>query len=187
MCRRSAAEQAEGGVKRSFICANCGKSGLKEAGHITRSRKQNAPLFCDRVCFGLSRRQPPKSDAEKRVLKAAYDVEYRERNLARIKTRKAAAYKAKPNRERERAYRQANMHRHVEYCRRPEYREWKAQYDRSFRAHKDFGPFADAALLLNDLEREISSRASRYEIYATNGTLNKALNRRRDYEKLVGC
>jgi hypothetical protein len=136
------------------------------------------------VCAGLARRKH-KSREQKIAEKAAYDAEYRERNRARIKARKAAAYRTNPNRERERAYRQANMARHVEYCRRPQYREWKVAYDRKYRAQKDFGPFADAALVLRDLEIEISSRATRTEIYAANGTLNKSLKRRRDYESLV--
>jgi hypothetical protein len=54
-------------------------------------------------------------------------------------------------------------------------------------AKKFFGPYWEAASTLIDLENEIDSRISRYEIYQQNGTLNKHLNRRRDYERLIGA
>jgi hypothetical protein len=171
-------------TRRSIVCAHCGQPALLKASAINRAAKHGARLFCSRACAGLARRKH-KSREQKVAEKAAYDLEYRERNKARIKAQKAAAYRANPNRERERAYRQANRARHVEYCRRPQYRKWKANYDRQHRAQKDFGPFAEAALVLRDLEIEISSRATRTEIYAANGTLNKSLKRRRDYESLV--
>lgn len=77
------------------------------------------------------------------------------------------------------------MHLHVEYCRRPEYREWKKGYDREYRCKQEYGPFWEAASILFDIENEINERISRYEIYQQNGTLNKHLNRRRDYERLI--
>ena len=86
-------------------------------------------------------------------------------------------------RQREKRNRDMNKDRHAEYVRRPEYRKWKAQYDRQHRARKFYGPFAEAALTLFDLEAEISSRATRTEIYTANGTLNKWTQRRRDYER----
>jgi hypothetical protein len=173
-------------VKRPFICAHCGKTAYRNTGEINRAIKRSWPLYCNRDCAGLARRCDTRTDAEKRADKAKYDAEYRERNRARLKAQKAAYYQRTRDPERERAYRKATMPRHVEYCRRPEYRKWKAEYDRIYCARKDFGPFAEAALVLRDLENEISSRATRTEIYAANGTLNKWIQRRRDYENLVG-
>jgi hypothetical protein len=177
---------------RPIICAYCGAASMKEVGAVNRSIRSGLSLYCDRRCSGLGRRNPnPPSEAERRNAKAEYDRRRRAELGDALLAKKRAAYHAKVAadseavRAKQRAYRQQNMARHVEYCRRPEYRKWKAQYDRSYCARKDFGPFADAALLLRDLEREISSRASRYEIYSTNGTLNKWLNRRRDYEKII--
>ncbi len=86
-------------------------------------------------------------------------------------------------RQREKRNRDMNKDRHAEYIRSPRYRKWKARYDRQYRAHKEFGPFAEAAILLNDLQAEILSRASRYEIDLASNTLNKKLQRRRDYER----
>lgn len=169
----------------SFLCAHCGKHGFKSVGHINRSAKCGAPLFCGRKCFGLQRRLN-RSDAEKRALKAEYDAEYREINRAKLKARKAAYYQRTHDPVKEAEARKKRMPQHVEYCRRPEYRKWKQEYDRKHRAGKFYGPFSEAFLLLQDLEAEIASRASRYEIYSANGTRNKWIQRRRDYESLVG-
>ena len=90
-------------------------------------------------------------------------------------------------RQREKVNRDANRERHADYCRTPEYREWKAQYDRQYLAQKQYGPFAEAALTLRALEEEITCRSTRYEIYTERGTLNKTQRRKRDYAKAVGC
>ncbi len=130
--------------------------------------------------MGLAKRLVnPPSDAEKKAQKAAYDAEYRARNNARLKARKSAYYQRTHDPVREAEIRKRNMPRHVAYCQRPEYRVKKAVYDRQHLAHKAFGEFAEAALLLQNVEKEIASRATRYEIYQMNGTLNKAQTRRR--------
>jgi len=121
----------------------------------------------------------PPSDAERKEAKRIYDAKRRKDKAAEIKAAKAAWYAANHDREKEREYRRKNMHKHVEYCQRPEYKEWKKEYDKQYRARKKFGDFADAALLLRDIENEITKQATRYEIYLTNGTINKAQIRRR--------
>lgn len=70
---------------------------------------------------------------------------------------------------------------HVEYCRRPEYKVKKREYDLKYRAERQFGEFAEAFMVLSDIEREINDRATRYEIGRDNGTINKAQLRRRQY------
>lgn len=167
------------------VCAHCGNPVSQPAGAINRALKLGRRIYCDRACSGLGRRKHKSHDL-RRAEKATYDREYRKLNLAKIKENKRAYFKRTYDPVAAAEHRKARMPAHVEYCRRPEYKEWKREYDRKFRARKDFGPFADAALLLNDLEREISARQSRYEIMSTNGTLNKALRRRRDYETLIG-
>jgi hypothetical protein len=150
--------------------------------YVNRAEKKGANLFCDRACAGLFRRvqRPPE---EKKALKAAYDARRREDLRDRLRAEKAAYHKRTYDPAKARNLRKATMPRHVEYCRRPAYRKWKADYDRKHRATKQFGPFAEAAILLGDLESEILSRATRYEIDLANGTLNKKLQRRRDYER----
>lgn len=169
-------------MKVAVVCAYCRKGAMKESGGVNRAVRIGAPLYCDRECAGKGHRVF-RTDSEKRAAKAAYDAEYRERNRAMLKAKKAAFYASHVDREKERETRKKRMPKHVEYCQRPEYRKWKAGYDRKYCARKRYGNFGSAAIVLRDLEAEISSRASRIEISRTNGTLNKHQNRRRDYER----
>lgn len=178
---------------QTVICAYCGSQVTKEMRDINRAAKSGLSLYCDRRCSGLGRRDPnPPSEAEKRAAKAEYDRRRRAELGETLLAKKRAAYHAKVAadaeavRAKQRAYREKSRDRHVKYCQRPEYKDWKRQYDRKHRAGKFYGPFSEAFLILQDLEAEISSRASRYEIYSANGTLNKWIKRRRDYESLVG-
>lgn len=170
-------------MKRPIICAHCGARSFKDTGGINRALRAGAPLFCSIKC-SADRRKINKSSAQKIEEKRLYDIEYRVRNEAELKSARAAYYQRTKNPEREAAYRKANMARHVAYCQRPEYRAWKAEYDLQLRA-KEYGPFAGVWLLLRDIDREVNSRASDYEVRVTNGTINKKLKRRREYEKLV--
>mgnify|MGYP003393476476 CR=1 FL=1 len=165
-----------------FVCHQCGKEGKKASGHANRSAAIGAPLYCNRTCAGLGRRlKNPPTPEQKRAAKFEYDRKRRETLRDVLKPKRAAYYQSIKERDREKhaAYRKANMPRHVEYCRRPEYKAKKAVKDRVWRARKKYGEFAEAALVLLDIEDEISSRATRYEVYRANGTLNKAQERRR--------
>jgi len=179
---------------QAVICPQCDAKFYRRAGEINRAARIDAPLYCGRACSGLARRKANKLTGEAwRAHKAEYDRMRREKLGAALLAEKRAAYHARVAREgealraKQKAYRDANMARHVEYCRRPEYRAAKAAYDRRFRAEKYFGPFAEAFMLLQDVENEIASRASRQEIYAQNGVVNKSLKRKREYEKAIGC
>lgn len=173
-------------------CAHCGERSFKPVGAVNRAKARGAPLYCNRECAGLGR-QKHKTAEQIKAEKADYDRQRRAKLAERLRMEKAAYYRAKvaadPGgvRAQERAYRQTRKAAHAEYCRRPEYRDWKSSYDRKYRAQKDFGPFAEAALVLRDLEGEITRRATRTEIYAENGTLNKTQRRKREYAKAVGC
>lgn len=164
-------------------CPQCHTLFVTKTAYFNRATKIGAPLYCGKVCAGLARRRknPPTAE-ERRIAKAAYDLERRNgAQRAEILAKKRSHYYANHERISTQlaAYRAAHMDRHVEYCRQPEYRAWKSVYDRRRRAEKDFGEFSEAALLLADVEREIAERASKYEIYLTNGTINKAQQRRR--------
>lgn len=172
--------------KSLVFCPSCAFGVYMENGLINRAKKIGAPLYCGRECAGIARRKEPLSDAERCRDKAAYDREYRAKNRASIKARKAAYFQATYDPEKARVERAAKMDRHVEYCRRPEYRAYKVQYDRTYRAKKDFGPFWESSVLLTNIQTEVLSRASRYEIDLQNDKLNKATRRRRDYEKTLG-
>lgn len=162
-------------------CKQCGAEFERSPGAVNRAEALGAPLHCGRACAGLARRIPALADVDRKANKAEYD---RLRRLAigdQIRAKKAAFYLQ--HREKlkiEHAiYRAANMHRHVEYCRQPAYRAKKSEYDMKRRALLQFGEFSEAFLLLQVVEKEIERRASRYEIYSQNGTLNKAQTRKR--------
>lgn len=174
-----------------IICGYCERRSLKEAGAVNRARRGGFGLYCDRTCAGLGRRFK-RTKEEKVTAKAEYDRQRREQLGEILLVKKRAAYHAavaaNPEivRAKEREHRQKNMGRHVEYCRRPEYRAWKRDYDRSYRARQDYGPFAEAFLTLQELEQEIAARATRYDIYAQNGLLNKAKGRKNGYAQTLG-
>jgi hypothetical protein len=158
-------------------CPQCQCEFFPETSRLNRAAKIGAPLYCGKECAGLARRTEKPSEAERKAAKATYDRERRERLVERIKEEKAAYYQRTRDPEKERVKRAANMHKHVEYCRSPEYKIKKAAYDRRKR-FEAFGPFAEAAMLLEDLEREISSRATRYEIYIANGRFTRSAQQR---------
>lgn len=168
-------------MKVWFRCAHCRKVAFQESGAVNRARKIGAPLYCNRTCSGLSRRKH-KSKAQKIEEKRLYDIEYRKRDPEGRKARKAAYHARTYDPVEAAKVRKRRMPYHVEYCRRPEYRAWKKGYDLQHRTKRDFGPFADAAQILLTLEREIATRASRYELDLAKGTFGKTQKRRRIYE-----
>ena len=150
---------------------------------MNRSRAIGAPLYCSMRCSGIGRRlKNPPSAADRKEAKRLYDTKRRAEKRDEILAQKRAHYYANHERIKteQAVYRAKHMARHVAYCQQPEYKAWKSEYDRRYRAVKAFGEFAEAALLLNDIDREIDAKASRYEIYQANGTLNKAQTRRRE-------
>lgn len=161
-------------------CALCGTAFDRRTGAVNRARSIGAPLYCGRLCAGLGRRVAKPPDDVRRAAKAEYDRQRREVLGERIRAEKRAYYQA--NRERiladMTAKRPAKMPYHVAYCATPEYKAKKAAYDKRKR-FEAFGPFADAAMILDELEKEISARASRYEIYIANGRFTRSAQQRR--------
>jgi hypothetical protein len=165
-----------------IICAHCGRRRNKPSGAVTRSRKIGAPLYCNRRCAGLGHRCG-KTKAQRVKEKAAYDAEYRETNLDMLKSKKADYFKRTYDPVAAAVERKKHMARHVEYCRQPEYRAKKTIYDKQHRAKKQFGPFAEVAMLTIDLNRAIKERTSNYEIRQQNKTRNKKQTRAREEQE----
>ena len=164
------------------VCERCGKPFLRAKASVDYHHgKKGLRILCSKQCFGLSRRDN-KTQEQKKAEKSAYDAKYRERNREKRKARSRTWYKANRNPEKEREIRKAKMPQHVEYCRRPEYKKWKQNYDLDYRA-REFGEFSEAYKLLMLVNREIKERTTRTEIYTTNGTLNKAQIRKREYAR----
>jgi hypothetical protein len=162
-------------------CANCLLWVGKDASAVGRARREGAPLYCGRECAGMARRRDTTPE-QRKAEKLEYDRQRRAKLGETLRAEKRAAYyrnhatnlakAAERRRDPERiAY-------HNAYCRRPEYVAVKSEYDRRRRAGV-YQEFADAFLLLQDLEREIDARADRYEVYMQNGTINKAQTRKR--------
>lgn len=161
-----------------FNCAHCNKEVDRPAGHVNRSCAKGMKLYCSRRCFGLDHRDGKSKDQRKEE-KRLYDIEYRQKNLERILARKREYHKRTYNPAKAAIIRKKNMPRHVEYCRRPEYKIYKKAYDKEYRARRDYGSFAEVFFLVEELEKEINRRMDRYEIKLQNDTLNKAQKRRR--------
>lgn len=171
---------------RPIICPQCGVGAFIATGAANRARKIGAPIYCGRECAGLARRAPPKPEADRIADKAAYDRRRRVELADRLRAEHRAYHLRTYDPAKAAVVRKAKMPRHVEYCRQPAYKEYKRDYDRKHRAKQQFGPFWEAALLVEDINREVISRASRYEIKYNTGTTNKVQRRRRDYEQTVG-
>lgn len=167
----------------SFACAYCGEEARKESGVVNRARYNGAPLYCNRECAGYARRKPPKSVAQKKTEKAAYDAEYRVKNQELLRAKKAAYYRAHIDRDKEREVRKRRMPKHVEYCRRPEYRVKKKAYDRVHRSKKFYGPLWEVALLTQDIRNAVLEQATDYDIRLSKGGLSKSQKRKRAYDQ----
>lgn len=163
-------------------CDYCGSETEKTTSHYNRAKKVGAGIYCNKVCAGLSRRNN-KSAEQKKEDKRLYDLAYREKNVDLLKEKKAAWFQNSYVPVQAAIKRKKKMPYHVEYCRRPEYKKWKRQYDEIHRAKKFFGEFYESVLLLKQIDSEVSSRASKYDIGLENGTINKSQNRRREHER----
>lgn len=163
-------------------CDHCGDTFTRSNGSINRAKKIGAKLYCSRICTGLARRQY-KSTKQKRAEKRLYDMEYREKNRAALKAKKAAYHLKNYDPAKAAVDRKKRAKQHAEYCRRPEYKQWKQQYDRRYWAKKNYGGFWESFLILQDIENEIVSRFDRAELKYLNGATNKTQTRRRDYDR----
>lgn len=114
-------------------CSHCGGPVRQDTGAINRARRLGVPLFCGRKCFGLSRRKH-KTTAQKKNEKRLYDMRYRAKNRAMLKAKKAAYHKRAYDPVKAAEKRKDQMPRHIEYCRQPEYKTYKSNYDKNRRA-----------------------------------------------------
>jgi hypothetical protein len=108
-------------------------------------------------------------------------MEYRKLNRARLKRQKAEHFQRTYDPVAAAVARKVHMPKHVEYCRQPAYRVKKAAYDQR-RRDSEYGEFAEVHRLAIELNREIKSRSSSYEIRRQNQTGNKAQERDRRSE-----
>ena len=149
-------------------CAQCRRTFQKSVGAYNRAMKINSPLYCSQKCCGLARKMPVE---EKKRLKAEYDKKRRTEKAEELKAQKKAAYAlwGPLHRDKEREIRKKNMPKHIEYCRQPEYKEWKKKYDRKLRL-SEYGEYAECYELLEQLVKQIKQQMpDRFERYAQAG------------------
>ncbi|MBO6755435.1 MAG: hypothetical protein JJ902_03860 [Roseibium sp.] len=172
-------------MKVAATCAHCTAEFQIERGALNRAMRNSAPVYCGRECSGLGRRKW-KSPEQKKAEKAAYDVKCRRKNRELLKRKKAAYHQRTYDPEKAAIERKKRMPRHIEYCRRPEYRTWKREYDRQHRAKKFYGEFWECHLLAMDIRAHCLTVQSDYEMRREKRTLNKTQQRKRDYERVIG-
>lgn len=162
-----------------IVCNHCKKETDKPKGAVNRALKINAPLYCDKICAGLGRRDN-KTIEEKKRLKAEYDKEFRKKNATEIKKRKHEYFKKTYDPQKASVERKKRMPKHIEYCRQPKYKEWKKEYDLKYRAKKEFGEFWESAILINKIEAEYNQR----EVRQINNLHNKSQKRKRKWKTM---
>jgi hypothetical protein len=167
-----------------FICANCGVEADRPSGQVNRAINSGLRLFCGRQCAGVGRRKPPKTIEQRKAEKAEYDRKRREEYGEQINAKKRAYHKATYDPKKAAEHRKTRMPHHIEYCRQPAVKAKKKTYDRKHRAEKKYGDLAECFVLVMEIRDECLSQMTDYEIRVQKGTINKALKRRRDYERL---
>lgn len=152
------------------ICSICGISYQKETNHYNRAMKLGLNIFCSKVCFGISKRTTLE---EKKAKKAAYD-----KKISNTPERKEArkryfrkAYDSNPDKFKE--IRKSRYSKHLEYLNTAEYRSWKKEYDKKYRAEKYYGVFSEAYIILLELETFLVQNAPdgmKFQMGITNKT-----------------
>lgn len=159
-------------------CNHCGKSVEKQTGHVNRAKKLGNGLYCDQVCSSASRRHG-KTLSQLKEEKRLYDIEYRKKN-GEFRKQQMIKYNSSPaGRAMQKRNREKFKQSHAEYCRTPEYRKWKKEYDKKHVAKQKYGEFWESAIILNDIQSEVDNRAAKLELQL----INKLQKRKREYEK----
>ena len=173
---------AESPAGEFYTCPQCGCAFKADASRANRAARIGSPLHCGKVCAGVARRKGKTTD-QKRAEKAAYDAAYRAKNAEMLRVKKARYHEETYDPQQAAIARKRRMPWHVEYCRRPEYREKKQVYDQKHRAEKTYGDFAECFLLVMKIRGECLEQSTDYDIRQSGGTLNKKLKRRMDYDR----
>ena len=163
-------------------CAYCGKEGHQHPSSINRAKREGLNLYCDRKCAGLGRRSN-KTKEQLKEEKRIYDKSYRAKNLEKIKADKKIYFQKDyaQNPEKYKAIRKAKQASHNEYCRTPEYKAWKKEYDLKHRAKRGFGEFWESALILRAIDDEMNEENDMRAVRAHSGRYNKSQIRKRKY------
>jgi len=165
-------------MKIEITCNHCGAVTERERAYVNKAKRDGYDLYCNKTCSGLGRRIH-KTEAQKKEEKRLYDQEYRKKNLAMLKKKKSAYFQRTYDPVKAAIVRKKGMPAHVEYCRSLKYKKWKKEYDKKYRAKKDYGEFWESHLILKEIEPHID----KYEAAIINQILNKTQKRKR-HEKI---
>jgi hypothetical protein len=169
-------------------CNYCNKQfRVKEnnIGQRKRSIRLGLPIYCSRKCAWIGRRTN-ETEEEKKTYKKWYDLFIRvsmtddERDLDTLQNMVYFQLDYAQNPDKYREERQRRMPSHIEYCRQPEYRKYKKEYDEKHRAQKLFGAFWECAIILKNLDNEIDYRESKRQNKIYNKSTTK---RKRSWQK----
>lgn len=160
-----------------IICPYCREKADKSSGHVTRSIKLGRLIYCNRICAGLGRRSNLTID-EKKQLKSEYDRKYRELNQELLKPKKSEYHKKTYDPIKAAIIRKEHMPKHVEYCRQPEYRKKKKDYDKIRVAKLHYGEFWESHLLITEIQKEYNDDEVRQE----NNLHNKSQKRKKEWK-----
>lgn len=168
----------------SHTCPHCKKEFEVYIAYLNKANSIGAPRYCGKACSGLARRDN-KTKEQKIVEKAAYDLQYRIKNADKLRQRHSDYHKKTYDPAKAAIERKKNMPRHIEYCRKPEYRAKKVGYDQQHRAEKQFGEFAECFILLEQIDKTIASKADKHHLRTIQGTNNKSKRRKKQWLRLL--
>ena len=133
----------------------------------------------------MSCRHKNESIEDFKIRKAEYDRQYREKNKERRAIQKAEYHKKTYDPIKQREYNQKRMPLHIEYCRRPEYRAKKVDYDRVNRAKRFYGEFYECAIIVEQINNKLIQMADKAELRTVQGTNTKSIKRKRQWRRLL--
>jgi len=165
-------------------CAYCKQEFEANSSAYNRATKQGLNVYCSLEHSGLGRRDKRTSE-QKKADKSAYDKNRRLEKFDVIKAKKQAYDKTPEGRAAQKRRRQTRMPKHVEYCRQPEYRAKKVEYDRRHRAEKFFGEFAECAILVEQINKTLIEKADKAHLRTIQGTNTKSQRRKRQWLRLL--
>lgn len=160
-----------------IICPQCNKKVQKKTGSVNRAIKIKAPIYCGKKCSGLARRKN-RTVEEKKKIKSEYDKIYRKKNANKIKERNRLYDSSPLGRAMQKRNREKFKQYHLEYCRTPEYRKYKRDYDHKHHLKNKYGEFWEAASILVKLNSILPSKTIKYN----QGIINKTQKRKRKWQ-----
>ncbi len=158
-------------------CHYCGKEVNKHAGHVNRAKEMGNNVYCGRKCAGLGRRCN-SSEVEEKTIKYFYDAFIRLADEERFKKQRQEYFirDYAENPEKYKAIRKKRQPKHNEYCRRPEYKKWKKNYDQTHRAKKKYGKYFESFIALQQLAGLVDNRQAK----ADQKNITKSQKRKRN-------